>query len=254
MKKIKTYLLTMLLMGCLLTACGGTGANTSQGTSDEIADVTTNGEVSQGEDLETAETTNETVADELTVTPEPTAISEPEPTATPEPEIVKTQVQVDLTGLAKAYSNYMYNECMELSTTFGLFDITGDGIPELFSGQGADVVTYWQGESWSLVCDMVLLTWYYNEETQEPGCYYYWENNGYVEEWIWFYPIDTTVGEYPWEWLSFGEQITENIDLAQYTYIDGQAFDKEANKDAGVMEETLKTWFESQEEYEYIYE
>lgn len=244
MKKIKTYLLTVVLMGCMLTACGSAGTDTNQGTSDESADVTTNGEVVEGESP-TTPTTN--------VAPEPTATLEPEPTDTPKLEIVKNQVQVDVTNLAKAYSNYMYNECMELSATFGLFDITGDGIPELFSGQGADVVTYWQGECWSLVCDMILLTWYYNEETQEPGCYYYWEYNGTVDEWIQFYTIDTTIGEYPCEWVGWSEQIAANIDLTQYTYIDGQFFDKEANKDAGMMEETLKTWFECQEEYEYIY-
>ena len=240
----------MLLIVCCLTACG-TDDSTIQSALDENVGEVASGDVTDEVVLEGTDFVDEMDMDETDVTTKLTATPEPQLTATPEP--VKTQVEVDLTGLAKGYSNYMYDECMELSTTFGLFDITGDGIPELFSGQGADVVTYWQGETWSLVCDMVLLEWYYNEETKELGCYYFWDDNGYIDEWILFYAIDTTIGEYLWQWVQWSEQIKENVDLSQYIHIDGQAFDKESNKDAGMMAETLKSWFESQEEYEYIY-
>lgn len=171
-----------------------------------------------------------------------------------ETELEKMQVIVDLNGLAAAYSQFMYSECMHSSTAFGLFDITGDGIPELFSERGSDVITYWGGQCWEMVCNTSILEWYYNEITKEPGMYYYsyYEWDGTVEEWIRFFSIDVTHGENPREWMCRGEQITQNIDKNTYTYINTHAYDKTANSDMATMLETLKNWFACQEKYEYV--
>ncbi|MBQ9141075.1 MAG: hypothetical protein IJX63_04695 [Lachnospiraceae bacterium] len=194
---------------------------------------------------------------EVTVTPAPevTATPVPEATATPTPEPTKIPVEVDLNGLAQAYSKCLYveEECLGLSTTFGLYDITGDGIPELFSGQGADVITYWHDDYWFMFCDMVLHEWYYDEATEAPACYYYYEYDGKVSEELWFLPTEPTEDKHPGYWMDYGDRFTENIDLTQYTYINIHEFDKEANIASNVMASTLKAWMEAQEEYEYTF-
>jgi hypothetical protein len=167
-----------------------------------------------------------------------------------EDEIIKTQVQVDLDGIANAYVKVMNEPSMELSDTFGLFDITGDGLPELFSGNGTEVITYWNNDRWELITEMVKLEWYYDAEQEKPLCYYVWDNEQGHEEWLLYYNIDTNVENgFPWDWVSFGERISENIDLSRYTYVDIHANSKVENSNVETMKDTLVKWFEEQEDY-----
>lgn len=78
-----------------------------------------------------------------------------------------------------------------------------------FSGQGADVVTYWRGECRNMVCTSGEREWYYNEVSQETGMYYYHyrEWDGTEEEWINFFTTDTTLSESPKEWTYWGNEL-----------------------------------------------
>ena len=188
-------------------------------------------------------------------TPAPTAEPTPAPTATPEPMI---QVNVDLQELAQSFVDYLEEdisfyesgyEILNCQDSFGLFDFTGDGIPEMVSHAGS-IAAYYKGDAGLVHESWLKYDCYYDEETKEGLLYYTWQG---TEELIPF-SIDFTRGETPWEWMDFGTSVTEGIDLSQYIYVDGTTYDKAANMDVATMEETLRTWFAEQETIELVEE
>ena len=170
-----------------------------------------------------------------------------------EPEIEKIEVTIDLEGIARAYVKAASEPDMSLTETFGLFDITGDGIPELFSGEGASVYTYWNGDRSYLLDSLVILDWYYDPETDTPFSHYSYEIPG-PEESVTVFTFDTSDPDMiPYDWPKWTTKSLDEVSLEECIQIDFHTLIRQDNLDVEKMKETIRNWCEEQEKYHYTY-
>lgn len=94
-------------------------------------------------------------------------------------EPVKTEKQKTLENLqefADAYKTQL--ELMkDYSTSFGLLDVTGDGIPELFDLSGKEIYTYHDGRTVMMYYSEYPLTFYYSKKDNVLLGKYTWNKN-----------------------------------------------------------------------------
>ena len=142
---------------------------------------------------------------------------------------------------------------MSLTETFGLFDITGDGIPELFSGEGASVYTYWNGDRSYLLDSWVILDWYYDPETDTPFSYYSYEIPE-PEDHVLVYTFDTSDPDMiPYDWPKWTSRSLDEVSFEECIQIDFHTLIRQNNLEVENMKETIRNWCEGQEKYHYTY-
>lgn len=109
-------------------------------------------------------------------------------------EAVKTEKQIVLENLEKFAEAYkiQLEQMQSYSTSFGLKDVTGDGVPELFDLSGKEIYTYHNGRAVMMYYSAYPLTFYYSNTYNTLLGKYTW--NG-TEIWEVYYK-DTSL--YSW--------------------------------------------------------
>lgn len=94
-------------------------------------------------------------------------------------EPVKTEKQKVLENLEKFAEAYriQLEQMQSYSTSFGLLDVTGDGIPELFDLSGKEIYTYHDGRAVMIYYSEYPLTFYYSKKHNVLLGKYTWNKN-----------------------------------------------------------------------------
>lgn len=94
-------------------------------------------------------------------------------------EPVKTEKQKALENLEKFAEAYriQLEQMKSYSTSFGLLDVTGDGIPELFDLSGKEIYTYHDGRAVMIYYSEYPLTFYYSKKDNVLLGKYTWNKN-----------------------------------------------------------------------------
>lgn len=94
-------------------------------------------------------------------------------------EPVKTEKQKVLENLEKFAEAYriQLEQMTSYSTSFGLLDVTGDGIPELFDLSGKEIYTYHDGRAVMIYYSEYPLAFYYSKKDNVLLGKYTWNKN-----------------------------------------------------------------------------
>ncbi len=135
----------------------------------------------------------------------------------------KTEKEIMLEALeqrAEAYA-MLLEQSQQSITTYGLLDVTGDGLPELFSGNGREIYTCYEGRPVVMYCGMYQDIFYKSPKDNALIGKYSWNGQ---EIWEVFY-VDMSL--LPWgQFRCFSTLAAPYIDKAvqiTYPYINDEA-------------------------------
>jgi hypothetical protein len=123
-------------------------------------------------------------------------------------EETKTEKQKALDNLekfSKAYVNLLKQMDSYENKTFALIDITGDGVPELISGNDAEIYTYYNERAVMIYYSANPTTLYYSSKDKKLLGKYTWNSTEYWE----VYSRDTSL-------LPWGQYICTSTDASPY--------------------------------------
>jgi hypothetical protein len=112
--------------------------------------------------------------------------------STQESKTEKQKALDNLDTFAKAYINQLEQMQDYEDTSFALKDVTGDGVPELISGDNREIYTYYNERAVMIYYSENPITLYYSSKDNKLIGKYTWNSNEYWE----VYNKDTTL--LPW--------------------------------------------------------
>lgn len=131
----------------------------------------------------------------------------------------KTEKEIMLEALeerAEAYARLL-EQSMQSITSYGLMDVTGDGLPELFSGNGREIYTCYDGRPVAMYCGMYQDVFYKSPKDNALIGKYSWNGQ---EVWEVFY-VDMSL--LPWGQLrcfsTLAGPYIENAVQITYPYV-----------------------------------
>lgn len=227
----------------ICAAIGGAGHAMNEAISDYKNIVATAEELEVQESQEIVQTPMPTVKP----TPQPTPEVTPEPTATPEPEFEMPSDE-EISAMAAAYADLLQNDVdYSYSDRFGLYDLTGDGRPELIDGLNSYICTYLRQPIQTLSENTATYMFAsyvmyeelrFDKENKILAAHYLYNGD---DEWHYcrVYPSD----QYPYEWIDFDVDLqgepTENYESIEILY--NRSAENWTN-----MEQILRDYYEKQ--------